>query len=903
MSNSAAAFANFPSNARGILQADTYVPLSLHTADVHVLLSGYAAQVTLSLEYVNETNRLVKGIAAYPVPPGFQLQFTTLTGPNRSITDNVYQQSRALKTTEAGGALSTKSLYDIMTSAVATQTVPWDISPGDSLLMTSVYHAPLALIQRQTEIAFKMPTSLFPAVVRPPEEQRNYVKTADDRSSNRRVGKAGWLYLTVEGQLYRPLRGNVTLDKGGYIVVPEGDVELKVVYAGDSAFCLTYQAMLPTKEYTQQALTVRAPVGDIMEPLRLHSVTVPPTETAAGSAAVALTIAPSFANCPVNAELVFLIDVHSAAMAQDVAEAVAAVISPTISPLPDTVLANVLICSDTRRNGCVAVFPTGSSPIATIPQASVLAFMKEEIAHTTSKTTKKGSSLAPAVVYSPQLPAVLHDVLAGRNVATAVPTGYVRSVILLSDAGGLAKVSESAAMICDAMSFTTNTRVHCVALGPAADRAVMETLALTAGGRYRSPATTVVPRSSKHAATCDLVVALREVLVAAAVPCLANVRTTWKLVSKSRNKTVSATSLGTIHLAANENGSDLPCIPRNTKRTLYGLIVPPEPTLPEQQAQTAQAAGTADNESNNNNSNGSNPNLPPPPRDANDEKPPLQLNVRVTGRVGNLALEFTTATLITRVEDAILVARDNSLSTTVAASGIDETFTMSHQDVANAKNNNATADGEEDGQEEAPPPPASNACENSEGRTQPSPKEPSPQRQQPQVPSMKDFTSQENISISPERDNVSAGSASKAPAMVPASSPTKRNGKTLLLHTAAAAARLSYLSNGVHAVSTSEAQEMIELSRRCMLPSPYTTLTDGKAPLTAEQRRGGVVYMPSVGARAQMTLAISTRQAETAAVAPPSPSKSGGKEKDGKSTDKDKKDKKNKDTVSLYSSR
>lgn len=854
MSGSAAAFANFPSEARGILLADTYDPISLHTADLHVLFSGYAAQVTLSLEYVNETNRLVKAIAAYPLPPGFHLQHTTLTGPNRSLTNNVYQQSRALRSVDGGNGLPAKSLYDIMTSAVATQTVPWDLSPGDSVLMTSVYHAPLALIQRQSEIAFAMPTSLFPAVVRPPEAQRNYVKASSDATSNRRVGKAGGLYVTVEGQLYRPLRGNVTLDKGGFVVPPEEAAQLNVVYHGDSGFRLTYQDTLPTKPYTQQALTVRAPVGDVIEPLRLHTVTVAPTATTAGAAAVALTMAPNFANCPVNAELVFLIDVHTAEMAVEVAEAVAAALTPSASTLPASVYANVVICNDTRRHGCVALFPTGSVPVSTIPNASVLAYMKEEIAVTTSKS-KKGT-LAPAAVYSPQLPAVLHDALAGRNVSTAVPDGYVRNIILLSDAGGLAKPSESAAMICDAASFATNTRVHCVALGPAADRATLETLALRAGGRYRSlaPVTGIVPSNKK--APSPLLLVLREVLVAAVVPCLANVRTLWKLVLKGRSKSAGGPPLGVVRLAADASGTGLPCIPRNTRRVLFGLISPPPRDAANAVAATEDGAGQANGGLD----------------DGGAAATPLQLNVRVVGRVGNLSLEFTAAALITRLTDVVPAAAASPTAPQDAAAALPSTT-----DTA-----------------------APTGGEIVEASMEP-----------PQPMQLASITPQESPSlISPERDNASAGSVSRNTASVsansPAGSPVKRNGKTLLLHTAAAAARIAYLSDDQHALTPAEVQEMLELSRGCMLPSPYTTLTDGKAPLTAEQKRGGVVFMPSVVAKAQAALAIRTRQAEAAAVAPSAADNASGNEKNEKGSEKDKKKgekKGNKDTLSLYSAR
>ncbi|KPI86269.1 hypothetical protein ABL78_4695 [Leptomonas seymouri] len=737
MSDSAAAFANFPSEARGALLVDTCEPLSLHTADVHVLFSGYAAQVTLSLEYVNETNRLVKAIAAYPVPPGFQLQYTTLTGPNRSMTDKVYQQSRALKTTEAGGGLPTKSLYDIMTSAVATQTVPWDISPGDSLLMASVYHAPLAQIQQQNEVAFTLPTSLFPAVTRPAEVRRNYLKATGDRSLRRHLGRAGWMSVTVEGQLYCPLRGEVTLDKGGYPVVPEGEVKLHVHYNGDSCFTLTYQDALPTKTYTQQALTVRAPVGEVMEPLRLHSVTVPPTGEAFGAAAVALTMTANLTDCPVNAELVFVMDVHTAAMAQDVAEAVAAAISPTTAAIPDSVYANVVLCSATRRNGCVVLFPTGGVPIATIARASVLAYMKEDIPLSSPK-----GSLASAAAYSPQLPAVLHDVLAGCNASTPVPDGYVRNVILLSDAGGQAAASDSAAMICDAASFATNTRVHCVALGPTADHAMLEILASTANGSYCCPATTTVPPDSEAAANCDLVVALRQVIAAAAVPCLSSVRTTWRLMPSS--------PAWTVRIAANADGMDLPCIPHHTKRVLYGLVAPSGPAQPRQQQAPVDNEGAA--QAGNDLRDG---------EQEGEDTTPLRLNVRVMGRVGSMALEFTAATPIT-----------------------------------------ATAD-----------------------------------------------TAQQE-----------------------ASSHGERNGNTLLLNTAATAARIAFLSNDHHAVTLSEAQEMIALSHRCMLPSPYTTLTDGKAPFTAGRKQGSVVYMPSVGGKAQIAVAVHTRRAEIAAMATLSPS-------------------------------
>ncbi|KPA77176.1 putative mitochondrial hypothetical protein [Leptomonas pyrrhocoris] len=871
MSDSAAAFANFPSEARGILLAKTYQPISLHTADVHVLFSGYAAQVTLSLEYVNETNQLVQAIAAYPVPPGFQLQSTTLTGPNRAVATDAYQQSRAVRAAETGSKLPAKSLYDTMTAAVATQTVPWDLSPGDAVRMTSVYHAPLAQIQRQSEIAFTMPTSLFPAVVRPPEAQRSYVKTAtttaiatDDRSCLRRDGKAGRMHVTVEGQLYRPLRGTVTLDKGGYVIETEDPAELKVAYVGDSGFCLTYQGALPTKAYTQQALTVRAPVGETVEPLRLHSVTVPPTATDCGAAAVALTMAPTFANCPVNAELVFLIDVHTPAMAQDVAAAVAAVISPTLSPMPASVHANVLICNDTRRNGCVALFSAGSVPLASIPQASVLAYMKEEIAQNTTKV-KKGS-LVPATVYSPQLPAVLHDVLAGYNVATAVPTGYVRNVILLSDAGGLAKASESATMISDAATFATNTRVHCVALGPTADQATLETLAVTAGGRFRCPATTTVPSNSTAAAEkCDLVLALHEVLVAAAVPCLVEVRTTWKLASPS--------PVGLVRLAANADGTNLPCIPRHTKRVLYGLLMPPTPAQQQQQAEQQMGNNASQGEGG--------------AREREDLTPP-QLNVGVTGRVGNLALEFTAATLITRIADAQPLPPPVSVA--AAAGG---GFAEPQQD---ASSETRTAGSDERAGEETQAPAAGELRQNE------------PHSQSPGVLSVKNLTSQEGAGVSPSpmRDSASAGSVGRASATSPTRTPVKRNGNTLLLHTAAAAARIAFLSNGYHVVTASEALEMIQLSQRCMLPSPFTTLTDGKAPLTVEQKKGSVVYAPSVGAKAQIAVAIRTRQAEVAATASSTSSRSGTEGKGDSSPEKGKPKtgkKGIKDTASLFSMR
>ncbi|KAG5509684.1 hypothetical protein GH5_05542 [Leishmania sp. Ghana 2012 LV757] len=699
------AFCSFPTQERGILLANTYKPLSLHAADVHVRLYGYTAQVTLSLEYVNETNKLVQTIAAYPAPPSYQLQRTLLQGAGREISAHAYMQLCPLRSVEAGGALCAKPLADTAVDAVATQSVPWGINPGESILMKVVYHVPISATHRTGEMAFTLPASLIPVVQRPPDVQRAYVKFFDARSRLRHLTQQeGSLRVCVDAQLLLPLRGVVTLEKGAEVVPEMGgpSSSVSVDYIGDARFQLMFHGELPTKACMRIPLCVRAPVSATSEPLRLHTIAaLPPSSSAlsgpiAGvAAATVVTISPSLADLPVNAEIVFVVDVHNAAVGVKAAESV---VSAIRSLNGTESLVNVILCRDAHRGGTVSLLPDGSVQPSAAPLESILAFMKEEGAQVTPKTS---------VALSSHLPSILHDMITGRGITTSIPAGYVRNIIVLSDGGGQPTDADAVAMVCEVGNAGRACRVHAVALSAAADAAVLEALAGAAGGCFASAAVS----SSGEVVESAVDEAVQAAVSAAAVPCLVDLRTQWEVTGGdvAAGSSAAATAAPSpLRMAAHADGESIACIPRGTQRVLYGLVA-----------------------------------------SANS-----QLTVRLFGRVGKMRLEYTASS-----------ANQPSLQSDAADA-----------DTA------AAADGD----------------------------------------------------------------AAMAP----------------LLMTAAAAARIAYLTHILHAPSEDEAHEVIALSKRYMLPSPYTTLTDGSRGPSGEHKIGGVVHLPSMQAAVHVELALRARRAE-----------------------------------------
>ncbi|KAG5509361.1 hypothetical protein JKF63_06671 [Porcisia hertigi] len=572
--DSSAAFCHFPTQERGILIANTYKPISLHAAEVQVRLSGYAAQVILSLEYVNETNKLVQTIAAYTIPSSYQLQCTLLKGPTREISTRSYEQLRPLRSAEGGGAMSCKPLEDTVVGNVATQSVPWGVNPGESILMKAVYYVPIPSTQRTGEIVFTLPASLIPTVQRPLDVQRTYIASFDACSRLRHLAnKAGSLRFCVNAELFVPLRGTVELERGTGVVQEMTNVSAKayVNYVGDSRFQLTYDDDLPLKAYTQMALRVHAPVAETSEPLRLHTITAllpstsePSDYTAEVADAVAVSIAPSLSSCPINAEIVFVVDVHSATLAVKAAESVMS----AIKSLDGTAsLVNVILCRDAHRGKTVSLFPNGSVHPSAVPHKSVLAFMREEGAQASSLVCPRG-----AATLSPCLPSVLHETAAGRGIAMKIPDGYVRNIIVLSDGGGQATEGHTVAMVCEVAKAGRACRVHSVALTATADRAVLEALAEAGGGRFAS----AVALGGCEDSVGAVQEALEVVLSAAAVPCLVDIYTHWDVttddVAAESSAAAAAAAPSPLRMATSVNGDTIACIPLGTQRLIYGLL-------------------------------------------------------------------------------------------------------------------------------------------------------------------------------------------------------------------------------------------------------------------------------------------------------------------------------------------
>ncbi|KAK7195993.1 von Willebrand factor type A domain containing protein [Novymonas esmeraldas] len=570
--DASATYYAFPGHDRGVLLATTFKPLSLRAADVHVRLAGYAAQVTLSLEYVNETNTMARVFAAYPTPPGYHLQQTTLQGPTREVTARTFEQSRPLRSVESGGALRAKPLADASAVSVATQCVPWGVGPGEAVLMRAVYHVPIHAAQRTGEVVVQLPATLVPAVQRPPEVQRAYVGFLDARSRERRLTQpSGTLRVVVDAQLLLPLRGVVTLEKGGD-VVPElesggdGGATVRLDYVGDTHFQLMYTDELPAAVHRQTTLCLRIPVSETSEPLRLHTAVAPTSAPGdpTPAAAVALCITPSLASCPSNAEVVFVVDVHSVPLAAAVAESILS----AIDSLDGTASrVNVVLCRDAHRGGAVALLPDGAVSPAAVPLDSVSAFIKEEGVQTVASSAALG-----AAILSPHLPSVLRAVVAGRGVVTSVPAGYVRNIVVLSDGGHQATDAEAAAMVCEVANARRCCRVHAVALAATADVAVLCELVESTGGLF---ATAVPPRRDGAVDAEEAVdEAVLATVAAAAVPCLVGVRTHWD-VAEGTNTSAEAAAApppSLLRLAANADGSDVACIPHGTQRVLYGLL-------------------------------------------------------------------------------------------------------------------------------------------------------------------------------------------------------------------------------------------------------------------------------------------------------------------------------------------
>lgn len=598
MTDASTAFFRSPSQERGILDALTYCPLTLHAADVDIQVYGSTATVQLSLEYVNQTGHFTQAIAAFPAPPPYQIQTTSLFYDGRVAHAARYEQTKILRVVAEESALGSTSILDTTTNPVATQEVPWTISPGAAVLMKAVYHLPVPLAaaaageEEESEHeagdrhTVTIPAGLIPAVVQPSVVKREYVTMLDRRSNLRYLGPDGGLHLHVRAQLWSPMRGPTQVFcrrprlRGGSSSAPE----VSVRYEGDSVFEMEHRGALPQKSYDQVTYDIVSVVAPTAEPMRIF--TAPPGDAAAGGSAtesappppygaISLNIAPSLQSCPVNVEMIIVQDTHSSAAAQTAAGVVEAV----LRRLPPSTYADVVVCRDSSGGGPTSLHPAGAARLPDIALTSVVAFMTEE------------GVQRPLAGTSPHLPSVLRDVLLGRGVSTASPPGYARAIVLLSDAGGISDIREAVATVRLAAAQRHSCSVTAVAVGRHANTAFFDVIASASGGVFLSIDTSGPASAAESEAAV-------QGLVARAVPTLTGLRLQWQVEGGDGDAALC--------LAADRDGSDVPMVPQGSQECVHGLIK----------------------------------STPPPHQ--------RRLDVTVTGRVGAEVVEYTaSATIVT----------------------------------------------------------------------------------------------------------------------------------------------------------------------------------------------------------------------------------------------------------------
>lgn len=477
------AFSSFPSKVRGGALTTSYVPLTLHAIRASVRILGVGIQVKLHLESINETTANQKVIMVYPVPLRWKLQNCVVQYDGQEEF-TAMTQSGVFMTSDSASGRGTEwaSSTDGQVWRVASQYIPWEMMVGTSIYAVATYYVPMSATPRCDLLDFTLPVELFPFMERPHQTVLYYNMLFQLKTP--RVLKSGLTIEVEQGTLFQPLSGPVQLLRQGSVAGEETQItdDVLIEYRGDSSFSLHYYISQWNSSVISQSFVIRCPVTPTMEAVRVFaeigtsdgekeridnmihlqhntlgmpapSLTSPSLSVldAAGKYAVCISLAPlrdrQYAD-QINAELIFVLDLHHVESAKAVAEGMRHV----LPGLPETVYVNFVFPRDDKND--YAILMDGSQQLKTIDAHQITTYIEE----LSPQRPNTGTSRLSFVIQ-----AILHE-KDGKG-SGKIPDGYCRSIIVLSDEGENKVVPHTEEeLIRSAVQYAHKVRVSSVGL-------------------------------------------------------------------------------------------------------------------------------------------------------------------------------------------------------------------------------------------------------------------------------------------------------------------------------------------------------------------------------------------------------------------------------------------------------
>ncbi|CCW64054.1 unnamed protein product, partial [Phytomonas sp. EM1] len=451
---------SFNSTIRGLITTEGgRYPLTLHGCALDVTCKGYATQVKLQLEYINETecNKAVMG--AYPLPFGWLLQECAVMydgNVSRAVYHSGGKKSQSYD--EVCSSMTITPSPDLLTLGVVAQSLPFVVRVGTSALMNAVYCIPHSQghpVRSASSFILELSSMLFPTMQCPHDTVVSYNRMFTLINATRYLQHG--VKLNVSAELPVALRGPVRLERihgstagGSPLSIP---LECKTEYFGDCAFHLQYTAPLEDlcTPNRSASLLLSCDLLNTREPLRIFvERDVSSTVADDDKLAVVAYFTPNLYRSLPNVEVILVCDGHSPQSLLAMADS----LHSSLRTLPNSVYFNVIVLSEDKN---ICLHPDGAVRVQEAKIEETLAL----IASTTPQKLHQGDCVS-------RLPQVLHGLFTHAGCFGGGPAleGYLRHIIVLSDEAGTEWLPTSLSMIGEALdaALRQNVRVSAVAL-------------------------------------------------------------------------------------------------------------------------------------------------------------------------------------------------------------------------------------------------------------------------------------------------------------------------------------------------------------------------------------------------------------------------------------------------------
>lgn len=573
------ALSSFPSKERGgALTTKTLSPLTLHAVFVDVTIIGFSVRVQLHLECINETTENQRVLMAYPVPLRWNLMKSDVKYDGHELTTEL-AATRVFTTNESGSGVNTNSTASKSVYRLSCQYVPWEMMVGTTIYAVATYSVPLPELMDSNGFSFSLPAALFPTMQRPAQTELEYNMLFQLKTQ--KVLRAG-ITIRVTADLFHPLQEQRVLLMREDVLRAGVGVEVLeaavVEYRGDSSFTLTYWE--PMKGILCQPFLLSCPVAASLEPLRLFvgaelgTAGVTPSSDPRNSVAEAVgtyAVGIGFTlhtgrryDEDINTELIYVLDLHSAESAAAVARGLRVVL-PGLHP---AVRINFVFPRDSGEH--MVTYISGSQPVSSVVLDEICAFTAQLM----PQVPQSGASHLAAVV------GALCRQQGGVG-GGAIPTGYVRHVVVVTDEG-VTNPRVAVSMTEEAVAQAHTMQISVLGLVYSASVSVPPLVLLSreTGGLYEEAATLE-----------DVPSSMVLVAASAAVPTLTNIRAEFvpqPSVATTPEESASdaaaaAPSSSSSSVRASKNApaktvkccfdpARLPVIPAGRQRHLYALF-------------------------------------------------------------------------------------------------------------------------------------------------------------------------------------------------------------------------------------------------------------------------------------------------------------------------------------------